>query len=519
MGDNESLNHELLDMGGVFIEIHDLQNRIDEMAGDGNLDVEDLATVLGRAGVFSPLSDVERLVLSSTLTHHRQSLEPAARRLLEDVLAGDEGLPVNRVLLAPHPRGAQRDLYYSVHEVSSLQQALSNLGILTVVDGDYGPSTTASVRQFQQQAGLKPSGVVDSRTLVTLNRALLGGDHPLLDLPPRARIRPDAVVAVLGCGDTKRTAAIQAGLDRLGDHFDVDALKLVADGDFGPKTEAAVRAFQGRAYLPQTGIVDVSTVDALSTALTAVGLEPVEVNAPTGGAGSDAVELHFYPGSKELKVVVLAKDKGVLAKYGMVGGRADQKPDPNNPKVDFSPTPQGRYEVVGVSPHMSGAWPYSYVPYGAPLREADGEVEFCGKDGQWHRATGDDSVFSDRKPAPLSGDEYRDVDGNLPSVWTKNDFGHLRARLLDLKTKTYQSHMIHSGPATEATAAYFAETEKLTDPKQAAYVLRYSHGCEHIHPKDFDELVTRGWLKPGTLFVVHGYDERFDPKDPPDVGQ
>lgn len=49
---------------------------------------------------------------------------------------------------------------------------------------------------------------------------------------------------------------------RLNQHIP-DFARLIVDGDFGPKTEAAVREFQRRRALPETGTADRSTLEAL----------------------------------------------------------------------------------------------------------------------------------------------------------------------------------------------------------------------------------------------------------------
>lgn len=199
----------------------------------------------------------------------------------------------------------------------------------------------------------------------------------------------------------------------------------------------------------------------------------------------------------------------MLARYGMVGGHATAAPDPDNPKVDYSPTPTGTYEVVEVSPHASRSWAWSYVPFGSNLREMDGEIQFQDGTGRWQWATGSSSLFKGWNPPPLARASYLGTDGRVLPRWIANDFGHLRARLRSVATGAVQSHMIHSSPDNEETAAYHADTAPLTDPAEALRVLRHSHGCEHIHPRDLDDLVARGYLAPGTRFVVHGYDEVF----------
>ena len=164
-----------------------------------------------------------------------------------------------------------------------------------------------------------------------------------------------------------------------------------------------------------------------------------------------AVELHFYPNEAELKVYVIRGGKE-LARYGMVGGQTRLLDDPRNPTVDYGPSPAGTYEIVRVSPHASTAWSYSYVPYGAPLRDKGGEIEFRDVDGVWKMATGPSSVFAARNPPPLPRSSYIDgATGKPYPFWQLNDFGHLRGQLKSLKTGQLQGHMIHSSPGNEET--------------------------------------------------------------------
>lgn len=486
-----------------------VSSRLLAFARDRNIDVEDIQQVLDAALADGLLSGTESGVLRAALSSDAANFEPQARRYLEAALAGTAVKLPNRVLLAPHPKGAQRELYYSRNDAVQLQEALVNLSFPTGVDGDYGPGTTAMVKRFQESVQLPGTGVVDSVTLAALNRALEARNKPALDLSPRAHIRPDKVLALRHGMNVADNRAIQEGLARLGQHFLMPVLKVAATGSFDGATESAVKAFQARAFLPSTGIVDESTLDALNAALTAVGLAPVVLKPSPAGAGfGGQVELHFYPGDAERKVYVLKQGR-MLDSYGMVGGEATGRDDPRNPHVDYSPSPKGDYDVVEVSPHASYAWNWSYVPYGAPLREQGGQVEFQDDRGRWHVATGPNSEFKDRLPPPLERKDYLGPDGKLLPEWTKNDFGHLRGRLKSVRTGTLQGHMIHSSAFNQGTDTYYADTDRLLDPKEALSVLHVSHGCEHIHPRDLDELVARGYLAPGTRFVVHGYDERY----------
>jgi Putative peptidoglycan binding domain len=58
-------------------------------------------------------------------------------------------------------------------QVKLLQRALSHLGYAPgSVDGDYGPSTIAAVKKFQQASKLTADGIVGPATLRALKRAL-----------------------------------------------------------------------------------------------------------------------------------------------------------------------------------------------------------------------------------------------------------------------------------------------------------------------------------------------------------
>jgi hypothetical protein len=379
---------------------------------------------------------------------------------------------------------------------------LVDLGHAVAVDGIYGSGTTRALAEVQRGASLPSTGLLDTLTLLRMNDALRAAGRPPLDLSPRARIRPDEVLAMRGGHNRDDNRRLQVALSTIAVARGEPDLEV--DGAFGAMTEAAVRAAQARGYLPETGVVDAATVAAIQRELNACGGGSLELN----GARSEArVELHFYPGNHELKVYVLREGKHV-ATYGMVGGMADERDDPRS-DVDYTPSPEGRYDVVDVSPHAAFSWSYSYVPYGSDLRESSGEVEYRDGTGKWRFATGPASVFAGRNPPPLGFREYLNEDGKLPPTWRYNDFGHLRARLRDQTTRALQTHMVHSSADQEETAAYFAETGALLRPDEALRRLRHSHGCEHVHPRDLDDMVTRGFLRPGAVFVIHGYDDRF----------
>jgi len=101
--------------------------------------------------------------------------------------------------------------------VRSLQYLLNAHGAKLTVDGVFGPKTKAAVVTFQKARGLSGSGVVQAPTwralLVTVQRGSAG-------------------------------PAVRAVQDQINFRNLKDGRTLVVDGQFGPKTDTSVRAFQ-----------------------------------------------------------------------------------------------------------------------------------------------------------------------------------------------------------------------------------------------------------------------------------
>lgn len=118
--------------------------------------------------------------------------------------------------------------------VKVLQRGLGGL----VVDGSFGSLTLTSVKRFQTAKGLAVTGVVDAKTWAALELAT----HPLLPYWGTVVKRGSTGAAVV---------ALQK------------ALRITADGSFGPITEAAVKSAQASAKLSQTGVVGTLTWKAV----------------------------------------------------------------------------------------------------------------------------------------------------------------------------------------------------------------------------------------------------------------
>lgn len=121
--------------------------------------------------------------------------------------------------------------------VKVLQRGLGGL----VVDGSFGSLTLTSVKRFQTAKGLAVTGVVDAKTWAALELTT----HPLLPYWGTVVKRGSTGAAVV---------ALQK------------ALRITADGKFGPITEAAVKSAQASAKLSQTGVVGTLTWKAVEEA-------------------------------------------------------------------------------------------------------------------------------------------------------------------------------------------------------------------------------------------------------------
>ena len=138
-------------------------------------------------------------------------------------------------------------------QVELLQRALGSIK----VDGIFGPETEAAVRAFQARSGLTVDGVVGPFTSAALRgqasgRAFTASVQTVL--PGESGAQSGQPSESNGAAETTSGDAV-AQLQ--------SALHLTADGDFGPKTEAAVRRLQARHGLAVDGVVGPETWSVL----------------------------------------------------------------------------------------------------------------------------------------------------------------------------------------------------------------------------------------------------------------
>jgi peptidoglycan hydrolase-like protein with peptidoglycan-binding domain len=196
------------------------------------------------------------------------------------VNAGDNGtvdMPAPLVVDKPEPSEER------LERIKALQRQLTWLGFHPGrVDGRYGPQTTEAIRRFQEVRGLPADGVAHPATLSALRAGT--PDRPF-------------------SGRAQRVQELQRELTGQGYEPGPD------DGRYGPRTTDAVKRFQRAKNLPDDGVADQATLQALhgqkpdqqpfmrreervkelQHQLGALGLEPGLIDGRYGPITTDAV--------------------------------------------------------------------------------------------------------------------------------------------------------------------------------------------------------------------------------------
>ena len=178
--------------------------------------------------------------------------------------------------------------------VRNLQADLTTLGYYWAdITGNYGAKTEAAVKAFQKAKGLTADGVAGSKTVSAIEAAVAKTGSS-----SSSSSAASGTALKLGSKGDK-VEQLQRDLEALGYYY--------ADitGNFGAKTEAAVKAFQKAKGLTADGIAGGKTLDAVAAARKNSG--------STAGSGSSAAGLKL--GSTSEAVRNLQKDLTTLGFY------------------------------------------------------------------------------------------------------------------------------------------------------------------------------------------------------------
>ncbi len=133
--------------------------------------------------------------------------------------------------------------------VADIQRELARRGFYDgVVDGRYGPRTDASIRDFEQIAGLRPSAEPNEALLRAIQRSTVrsrpGPERPPAPIP---KAKPDAIAELIVPPPSKQVIAVQRALSEFGYG------QIKPTGIVDPETQSAIQKFERERKLPVTG--------------------------------------------------------------------------------------------------------------------------------------------------------------------------------------------------------------------------------------------------------------------------
>ncbi len=153
---------------------------------------------------------------------------------------------VEQVKASPAPAAASAPSRPSTAVVADIQRELLRRGFYDgVVDGRYGPRTDASIRDFEQTAGLRPSTEPNEALLRSIQRSLVRSRPAIRPPAPIPQAKPDPIAELIS--PSKQVIAVQRALSEFGYG------QIKPTGIVDPETQSAIQKFERERKLPVTG--------------------------------------------------------------------------------------------------------------------------------------------------------------------------------------------------------------------------------------------------------------------------
>lgn len=177
-------------------------------------------------------------------------------------------------------------------DVRNLQQDLTTLGYYWAeITGNFGAKTETAVKRFQEENGLTADGVAGTKTLNAVAAAVARkGGTPASGSSAGTTLK-------LNSQGTK-VSQLQTDLKQLGYYY------AEITGNFGEKTEAAVKAFQKAKSLTADGVAGTKTLNAIAAAVD-----------KAGGSSSGSSSTNMKLGSTGTAVSALQQNLTTLGYY------------------------------------------------------------------------------------------------------------------------------------------------------------------------------------------------------------
>ena len=177
-------------------------------------------------------------------------------------------------------------------DVRNLQQDLTTLGYYWAeITGNFGAKTESALKRFQVENGLTADGVAGTKTLNAIAAAVARkGGTPASGGSAGTTLK-------LNSQGTK-VSQLQTDLKQLGYYY------AEITGNFGEKTEAAVKAFQKAKGLTADGVAGKKTLDAIAAAVD-----------KAGGSSSGSSSTNMKLGSTGTAVSALQQNLTTLGYY------------------------------------------------------------------------------------------------------------------------------------------------------------------------------------------------------------